>query len=374
MVRDRGNGQAFIGSFTSSGGHGIIAAEVDDETGALTVQGTTDVVADPSYLALAPDGSVLYTVSETEEGAAAAFRIPAPGAPDQALLLMGRPVAVSGSSPTHLALASGHLLTANYGSGSVTALPLRSDGGLDAPARVFRHQGSGPHPDRQCGPHAHQVLTDPSGRWIVSVDLGTDSVRVCALDAASGTLTAHSETALRAGSGPRHLAFHPAGSHAYVLNELEPTLTICRWDARQGVLEAVAETPVLPADAGTDSYASEVVVSHDGRYVWTANRGHDSISVLSLDGTREKAELITTVGCGGRWPRDLALDPAGRRLYAANEHSGDVTWFDIDPRTGIPAPAGAIEVPAASCVIFGRPAAPSSGIRAPEAVTEPYGA
>ncbi|WP_066949328.1 lactonase family protein [Streptomyces lushanensis] len=348
----RNDGRAFIGSFTSAGGRGIIHAAVDADTGALTARGATDAVADPSFLALAPDGSVLYAVSETEEGAAAAFTAP-DGTGTGVLRPIGAPVPVGGAGPTHLTLAGGHLLTANYGSGSVTALPVGGDGGLLAATGMLQHEGRGPHPDRQRGPHAHQVVADPSGRWILATDLGTDSVRISVLDPASGQLTAHGGTALRPGTGPRHLAFHPAGGHAYVLNELEPTLTVCRWDAERGVLEPVGETPVLPDSAEGASHASEVVVSHDGRFVWAANRGHDSIAVLALDTAYEKAELVTTVPCGGRWPRDLALDPTGRRLYAANEHSGDVTWFDIDPVTGVPARAGSIEAPAASCVIFG---------------------
>lgn len=349
----RNDGRAFIGSFTSAGGRGIIAATVDAATGALTERGATDAVGDPSFLALAPDGTVLYAVSETEEGATAAFRIPAADAAKGAPRLMGEPVPVCGASPTHLTLTAGHLLTANYGSGSVTVLPVGADGVPRPASGVLRHEGSGPHPDRQRGPHAHQVVVDPSGRWILGTDLGTDSIRVSALDAAGGELIPHGETVLRPGTGPRHLAFHPAGGHAYVLNELEPTLTLCRWDAGRGLLEPVGETRVLPDGVDVASFPSEVVVSRDGRFVWAAVRGHDSIAVLALDATYEKAELVTTVDCGGRWPRDLALDPTGRLLYAANEHSGDVTWFVVDPATGIPVRAGSIEAPAASCVVFG---------------------
>ncbi|MBT2488402.1 lactonase family protein [Streptomyces sp. ISL-96] len=343
------SGRAFIGSFTSAGGRGIVAAAVDPETGALTVLGATDAVSDPSFLALAPGGTVLYAVSETDDGAAAAFDVTGDGAPVPA----GRPVLVGGAAPTHLALADGHLLTANYGSGSVTVLPVGADGALEAATAVLHHRGNGPHEDRQAGPHAHQVLPDPTGRWVLSVDLGTDSVRVCELAATTGTLRVHTETALRPGSGPRHLAFHPAGGHAYVLGELEPAVTVCRWDAESGVLVPLGEAPVVaPGTEGT-TYPSEVVVARDGRFLWVAGRGSDSIAVLALDASGAKAEFVTTVECGGRWPRDLALDPSGRRLYVANGRSGDVTWFDIDQETGIPRRAGSIEAPAASCVVFG---------------------
>ncbi|WP_420169777.1 lactonase family protein [Streptomyces violaceoruber] len=347
-------GRAFVGSFTSAGGLGITAAAVDRDTGALTVLGSTDAVPDPSFLAVgARDGeTVLYAVGESAPGVAAAF-----SADGDVPALLGSVQAVGGDGPTHLALAANHLVTANYTSGSVTALPVLDDGALGPASDVLRYEGSGPDPDRQEGPHAHQVLADPSGAWVVGVDLGTDAVRVCALDPATGSLTLHGETALRPGTGPRHLAFHPSGSLAYVLGELEPVLTVCRWDAAAGRLDVLGDAPVLPedveaADDAGRTYPSEVVVAHDGRFLWTANRGHDSISVLTLDESGEKAALVATVGCGGHWPRDLTLDPSGQWLYAANERSGNVSWFAVDAQTGIPRHAGSIDVPAASCVVL----------------------
>lgn len=343
-----------MGSFTSAGGLGVTVAEVDRNTGALTVLGSSDALPDPSFLALGPGGRALYAVGESAPGSVAAFDI---SGDVPALLGPVRPVDADG--PTHLALAAGHLVTANYGSGSVTALPVLPDGSLGDVSSVVRHEGGGPDGERQEGPHAHQVLPDPSGRWVVSVDLGTDSVRVGALDPATGALQPHGESTLRPGTGPRHLAFHPSGRYAYVLNELVTTLTVCRWDAEAGRMEPLGEVPVLPesepgsADPSVRAYPSEVVVAHDGRFLWTANRGHDSISVLTLDETGEKAALVATVGCGGRWPRDLTLDPGGQWLYAANERSGNVSWFAVDAETGIPRHAGSVEIPAASCVVLG---------------------
>ncbi|MFE4867994.1 lactonase family protein [Streptomyces sp. NPDC056682] len=339
--------RAFIGSFTTAGGHGITAAAVDEETGALTPLGASAAVTNPSFLAPSPDGTVLYAVGERAQGTAAAFDIS--GALPRRL---GEAVPVGGAGPTHLALAAGHLVTANYDSGSVTVLPVRPDGSLGPAAFVLEHRGSGPDRDRQQGPHAHQVLADPSGRWVVSVDLGSDSVRVCELAPDTGVLRPHSETTLRPGSGPRHLAFHPGGRYAYVLNELAPTLAVCRWDAGAGTFEPLGERPVVEDGASGEAYPSEVVVAHDGRFLWAAIRGQDSIAVLALDATGVKPVLVATVDCGGHWPRDLTLDPSGRRLYVSNERSGDVTWFDIDAATGIPAPAGSIAAPAASCVVL----------------------
>ncbi|MER5728823.1 lactonase family protein [Streptomyces sp. NPDC002138] len=340
-----------MGSFTSTGGLGITTAAVDPATGALTPLATTDALTDPSYLALGADGGVLYAVSETKRGAVGAFR-PSESA---GLEPLGSPAAVDASGPTHLSVAGSRLLTANYTSGSVSTLALAADGRPAGPASVLRHHGSGPDADRQAEPHAHQVLPDPGGRWVLSVDLGTDSVRVCALDPDTGALRVHSETALPPGNGPRHLAFHPGGSLLYVLNELRPLLTVCRWDAAAGAVEPVGEVPVAPEGVSGPARPSPsaVVVSPDGQFLWAAVRGIDTIASFALSGDGGKPQLTGSVPCGGRWPRDLALDPAGRRLYAANEHSGDVTWFDVDPLTGLPRRAGSAAVPAATCVVFG---------------------
>ncbi|MEV6167164.1 lactonase family protein [Streptomyces sp. NPDC051954] len=335
--------RAFIGSFTAAGGPGIVTAAVDPHTGALTVLSSVDGVPDPSFLALSPDGDTLYAVSETAEGAVAAYRMNG-DKPERA----GQPVPVDGSGPTHLSVFDGHVLTANYGSGSVSAVPVRADGTLaPAPSHVLRHTGSGPHTPRQQGPHAHQVQPDPSGRWAVSVDLGTDSVRVCTLT--DGSLELHREIALRPGSGPRHLAFHPRGTYAYVLNELTPTVTVCRWDAVDGSLKPLAETPVLAGQPAGDAYPSGIAASPDGRFVWTVTRGEDVVSAFAVEG--EELRLVGTVTCGGHWPR--ALTAADGFLYAANERSGDVTWFTVDPDSGLPRPGGLIEVTAASCVVIG---------------------
>ncbi|WP_435281569.1 lactonase family protein [Streptomyces koelreuteriae] len=342
-MADGSRRRAFIGSFTAAGGPGIVTAEVDADSGALTFLSGVDVVPDPAYLALSPDGETLYAVSETAAGAVAAYRVTG-DKPEAA----GPPVPLDAGGPTHLSLYAGHVLTANYGSGSVTAVPVRPDGSLArSVSGVLRHKGGGPHTPRQHGPHAHQVQPDPSGRWIVSVDLGTDSVRVCTLT--DGAPVLHRETALRPGSGPRHLAFRPDGSYAYVVGELSPSVTVCRWDATEGVLTPLTETPVLPGAPARDAYPSGIVTSPDGRFVWTATRGEDVLSVFAVMG--EELHLITTVPCGGHWPR--ALTASEGFLYVANERSGDVTWFTADPRTGIPRREGAIRVAAASCVVIG---------------------
>lgn len=353
--------RAYIGSFTSAGGRGVTTASLDTGTGELAVlHHTGTLVPDPSYLVLAEGpagpggpGGHLYAVSERDIGGAAAFSLADRDRPE----LLGEPTPVRGGGPTHLTIAAGHLITANYGTGSISALPVRADGTLGSRASVHQHTGSGPETQRQEGPHAHAVVPDPSGRWLLSVDLGTDSVWIYDLRDAcpEGEPLPYAEAAMRPGSGPRHLVFHPdAAGHAYVVNELDSSVTVCGWDADTGTLEALHATATVPGSASPErNYPSELVISHDGRFAWAANRGHDSISVFDLAASGGSMELTGTVPCGGHWPRDLALHPSGRWLYAANERSGDVTWFRIDQTTGTPHRSGSIAVPAASCVVFG---------------------
>ncbi len=346
----QGAGQrAHIGSFASGGGRGITTAAVDPATGALTVLGVVDGLGDTACLALSADRRVLYAAGGTDHGLAAAYRITADG-----LAPLGRPVPVDGLGPAYVSVVGDRLLIANYTSGDVSALRIAADGSPQGPAAVLGHSGSGPDPERQAGPHAHQVTPDPSGRWVLSVDLGTDSVRVCAPGPAGGPLRVSAETPLRPGSGPREVVFHPRGDVAYVIHELEAQLTVCRWDARAGRLEPTGEVALGSGGAAADAreYPSVALVSRDGACVWAAIRGSNLIATLSLSDGPEKPRITDVVDCGGQWPRHLAAGSSGRHLYVSNEWSGDITWFDTDPATGRLHPAGRLDVPAAACLVL----------------------
>ncbi|MBA0052529.1 lactonase family protein [Streptomyces sp. AJS327] len=350
MSENRVGGEqwAYIGSFTEQGGHGITTAALDPGTGALTpVHHTGPALPNPSCLARAAHAALLYAVSELPEGGVRAFSLADPAHP----VALGPVVPVDGSAPTHLTLAGGRLWTANYGSGSVSSLALAAGGEPLTPAVTHQHHGTGPDPARQTGPHAHAVVPDPSGRWLLATDLGTDEILVYGLD---GDRPPRAVPA-RPGTGPRHLAFHPDGTRLLLVSELEPTVTTWRWDAADGGLRALGECRTLPEDTPAEgNHPSGLVISPDGRFAWVANRGHDSVAVLALDGGPDgTARLVTTVPCGGHWPRSLTGHPTGRLLYCANERSGDVTWFVVDPADGVPRRAGSVPAPAASWVALG---------------------
>ncbi|WKX70118.1 lactonase family protein [Streptomyces sp. XD-27] len=338
----------YLGSF----GGGITVATYDVASGALTAAGFFDRVADPSFLALGPSGRVLYAVDERPGGTVRALAIGADGA----LTALGPARSTGGDGPTHLAVHPGgrHLLTANYGSGSVAVHPIRPDGALGGRTDLVRHTGSGPDPERQEGPHAHQVLADPKGRFVLAVDLGTDTVYTYRLDAARGRLTPVSEARTAPGAGPRHLAFHPGARFAYVVGELDGTITVAAYDDCSGELSPRDAWPTLPdrAEPGGRNYPAGVVVSADGRFVYVSNRGHDSVARFAVTDGGAGLRLLDAVPCGGAYPRHIGLSPSGTLLFAGNQNTGTVTVFRVDRRTGRLTPSGApFTAPVPVCVL-----------------------
>ncbi|MFI9508870.1 lactonase family protein [Nocardia sp. NPDC052566] len=339
--------RAYLGCYTSggAGGSGVGVATIDPGTGRPTVECVVDV-ADPSYLALSPDRHTLYAVNEGD-GAGTVTAVDLRSAQPTVANI----VAVQGNAPTHLCVTPDgrYVLTANYASGSVSVLSLAEDGRLGTVTDVAQHTGAGPDPDRQTAPHAHQVAIDPSGRWVLAVDLGVDSIYVYRL--ADGKLNRHAQVALTPGSGPRHLTFHPNGRTVFIANELNSTVTVADWQADRGELRPGAAFPADLSSGGDRNYPSAPVVAKDGRFLYLANRGHDNVATFAI--LPGFLLPLGTTPCGGKFPRDLRLAPDGRRLYAANQKANSITWLDLDPLTGLPsAPSTSFNAPAATCVLF----------------------
>jgi 6-phosphogluconolactonase len=334
---------AYVGSFTSAQrqarGDGIHVYRADAATGAWThVQHVGDLI-NPSYLAVSPDQRFLYSVHGDGDHATAFALDRETGFAS----LLNR-AATGGRNGVRQAVdATGKfLVVANYGSGSIAVLAIAPDGSLADQHQLVALRGEpGPHQTEQTSSHPHDVVFDPSGRFVLVPDKGLDRVFVFRFDAMSGRLSAVPE-ALRArpGAGPRHLAFHPTRPIAWVLNELDSTIATCRWDAARGTLEPLAVTTTLPADFAGTSTTAEIAVSPDGRFVYGSNRGHDSVAIYAVDGGS-----LTSIGwqpTQGRRPRFIGLDPAGRFLHAANEQSDTVVTFRVDASTGRLAPTGQV--------------------------------
>ncbi|MFJ6700771.1 lactonase family protein [Streptomyces sp. NPDC091272] len=344
---------AFLGTYTTQpgGGTGIGLASYRPDSGGLTATGVLTGVANPSFLTLSPDRRTLYAVDEQAEGAVTAVRLRA-GAPPQVLGSRS----TGGADPCHVSVHPGgrFLLSANYTGGSVAVHPIGADGALGEACDVVRHTGSGPDPERQEGPHAHMVVTDPAGRHVLAVDLGTDTVHTYRLDGRTGRLREVARAATRPGAGPRHLAFHPSGRYAYLVGELDNTVVVCAYDPRTGTLRPGEPQPTLPP--GTEpverNYPAGVVTSADGRHVYVSNRGHDSIALFSVRDAGGGLRLRSVTPSGGSYPRHITLDPSGTLLFAANQKAGSVAAFRVDGATGRLTSAGPLlRAPLPVCVL-----------------------
>ncbi|MGW1067661.1 lactonase family protein [Streptomyces aureus] len=317
----------YLGTYTSGdgGGRGIGVASYDPETGAITGAGVVTGVADPSFLAVHPDGRTLYAVDERGAGAVTAVRLPGHE------VLGSR--STGGSGPCHLSVHPGGrwLLSANYASGSVAVHPVDASGALGERTDLVTHTSPAPGPGQQ-GPHAHQFLTSPDGGHLLAVDLGTDTVYTYRLDESRGTLTEVSRARTRPGAGPRHLTFHPGGRYAYLADEVDDTVTVCGYDPATGRL--TMGEPQSTGTGGGTSYPAEILVTADGSYAFLANRGDNTLTRYAVEADGARLRLLDTVPVGGDFPRHIAFSPDGRLLFAANQRSGTVTVFAVDRESG----------------------------------------
>ncbi|WP_051342581.1 lactonase family protein [Pseudonocardia spinosispora] len=312
---------------------GLLGAEYDTATGRFGAVTPLATARNPSYAAFDHTGRRLYVVHETERfegatgGGVTAYRHdPATGALDE---LNSRPS--GGDAACHLALdPSGRfVVVANYGGGSITVFPVAPDGSLGESSDTVHHRGSSIHPDRQTGPHPHMIGFDPVTGDLLVPDLGTDEVLSYRLGP-GGRLTARPEATIPVapGAGPRHLAFHPDGEHLFVVNELDSTVLTARRGGETFL--PVAVTATLPNGFTGHNQASAIRVTPSGGHVLVANRGHDSLAVLRVDGTAGELTLVRAEPTLGREPRDFTLTPDGRFAVVADQDSDLLVSFRLD--------------------------------------------
>lgn len=339
----------YLGSFSSWGkphGRGLEVGTVDPASGQLTVTGHVKGIPDASFLTLSADRKTLYATNElVPDGTITALNIASD--PLHPSILNKQPA--GGGGPTHLSVhpSGKFLLTANYTDGTVAVHPLSEDGRIGAATDLVKHVSE------TRDPHAHQVITDPSGRWVVAVDLGADSVYVYGLDLAVGKLALNQQFKLPEGAGPRHLAFHPGGRYAYILGERRSEITVAAWDSNEGRLTPGQVIGTLGDAAPKRNSPAEIQVSSDGRFVYASNRGHDSIAMFPAHDLGASLSFGGTMPTGGAGPRHFTLDPAERRLYVANQKSNSITWLPRDPETGQLGPAeGSTQVNSVGMILF----------------------
>jgi 6-phosphogluconolactonase len=362
----------YIGTYTEPAMHGkaegIYVYRMDPSSGALTHVRTIAGVVNPSFLAIHPSRRSLFAVNETEThdgqpgGGVSAFALDA--ATGNLTARNTRPT--RGTLPAYLTVdpSGAYLLVTNYGTGNAAVYPIAPGGDLGAMSDFVQDIGSGPNTARQAGPHAHMITFDRAGRYALLVDLGIDRTLVYRLDTATGKLNAHvivtddgateqSSAQAAPGAGPRHLTFHPTNRYAYVINELASTIDAFAWDAARGTFAHLQTISTLPADFRGQNSGAEVVVHPSGRFLYSSNRGHDSIAIFAID---QVSGALTALGhepTRGENPRGFTLDPTGVFLLAANQHSDTVVTFRIDQSTGKLATTGNIApIPTPVCLRF----------------------
>ncbi|MFI5341160.1 MAG: lactonase family protein [Candidatus Methylomirabilales bacterium] len=340
-------------------GEGIYVYRMDQSSGAMEFVGTATGIANPSYLAIDSRRCFLYAVNELKtyedqpSGTISALAVD----PKTGRLEFLNKRLTHGTDPCHVVVDTNGkcVCVANFMSGSVCVLPVLEDGSLGEASDFIQHQGSSVDPVRQRGPHAHSVTLDEANRFAFVPDLGLDRLMVYKFDPKRGTLEANEVPwiKMKPGAGPRHLAFHPSGRYAYLINELDCTVAALSYDGGKGTFKELQTIPTLPEGFRGESTCGDIQVSPSGAYVYASNRGHDSMVIYKIDQGTGALTCIGHAPTQGKTPRHFGIDPTGRFLLAANQDTDTIVTFRIDPHTGKPKPTGhATQVPTPVCVKF----------------------
>jgi len=355
----KGSILAYVGTYSSpqgpegsaGRGQGIYLYQMNPSTGVLSQREVYLDDSNPAWLAFDPSKTHLYSANETQtyqgatSGSVSAYAVSG----SSGHLTRLNTVSSQGAGPCHASVhpSGKYVLVANYAGGTIAVLPIRPNGELGPAAEVHEDRGTvGPAHATSAPagsfaisghdrPHAHMIQADPAGQFVLASDLGLDQIFIWKFDAEKGTLSAHSPASapLPPGDGPRHFAFHPNGRWMYSLQEEGSTLVSFDYDAGQGRLTPKQTLSSLPKGFTGTNFTSEVMVSPDGKFVYAANRLHDSIAFFSIS----DAGTLTFVGeewTRGDYPRSFGIDPTGNFLYSCNQRSDAITAFRINRKTG----------------------------------------
>lgn len=349
----------YVGTYTrGTESKGIYVFRFDDETGKLTPVAVAEGIDNPSFLAMHPNGKLLYSSDEVDSfdgepvGAVSALAID----DETGKLSLVNRQAAGGTSPCHLTVdpSGKHVLVVGYGSGTVAVLPLDDDGKLQPVSQRIEHRGSSVNKERQSSPHPHQIVLDRSGRFAFVPDLGLDQIVQYRFDQEKGRPTPNEPpfVATKPGAGPRHVAMHPDGKRAFGINELDLTVAAYELDGEGGTLKELSTVAAHAEGVSRDGVSgAEIAVHPNGRCLYASLRGVDEIVVFKI-GDGGELEFVERVPTGGKTPRNFTLDPSGKWLLVGNQNSGTITAFRIGDDGRLTATDNSVEVPAPVCLLF----------------------
>jgi len=335
----------YVGTYTAPGvppggthpsvAVGIYVFKLDPSDGGLTPLQIVPA-SNPSFVALDPNQTHLYSVNEDDPGRVSAYAI---NSANGGLTFLNSALA-NGQFTTHINVhpSGQYFYAANYGTGNFPVFRILANGSIGPRTDTFQSvgNGTGPNPARQEGPHAHQILTDVGGRHVFGVDLGADKVNALNLDLLTGLFSPNTVpfVPVASGSGPRHMAFHPDGKHAYVLDELASSITVFDYDPVRGAFIWKQTLSTLPDNFTGTNTTAEIRVHPTGQFVYNTNRGHNSVTMYSVDTATGELDVIGWESTRGEWPRGMNIDPSGTFLYAANQNTDTIAVFRIQPSNG----------------------------------------
>jgi 6-phosphogluconolactonase len=327
---------AYTGCYTggSNTGRGISVYHVDTATNKLTLANIFGPIPSPSFINLAPSKNFLYAGCEVGPPGLVMASGLNPTTGDLKFLSQQ---SIPGA-PAHIIVHPGgkFVLTANYSGSTVSVLPIQADGSVGAATQNITHYGDlGPNASRQEAPHPHIISFDPSGKYVLVNDLGLDATVVYSIDTTAGQLTEANRVSASPGSGPRHLAWHPNGNIVYSVKELNSSIDVWMW-LGNGALSAVqSDVSTLPANFKGPLAAGEIMVAPSDKFLYSSNRGHDSIAIFSIDQSSYKITLAGFAPTQGETPRMFNIDPSGKFLHVANQASSNIVSYSIDASTGM---------------------------------------
>lgn len=348
----------WIGTGRAGPSKGIYHCILNTETGRLSNTELAAEITGPGFLAMHPKLDVLYAVGTLDgKPCVAAYRIDAAGNSSTLEFVNSAEIGDGGSAHIAVDRTGKTLLTAQYGGGSVAVFSLNNDGALNKRTQIVEHQGGSKVVERrQEGPHPHWCGFSPDNRFAFVPDLGLDKVVVYRVDAATSSIEPHDAAEVPPGGGPRHMKFHTSGKWVYVLNELALSVSVFDYDEETGTMTRKQTINTVPPELlAKEKFksASEIRVHPSGRFVYSANRGHDTITAFGVNQATGELTVIERENVRGATPRNFNLDPSGRWLLAAGQDSHTLAAFEVDQETGeLTYNRSIVTAPAAICVLF----------------------